>query len=161
MKAIVIGSSLSGKTTIVRKLRAEGITSILEIDEELTRMNGGVYPDNIDYKHNFLVPQIVSKILGRNNIIFFTNTDYFSLQDLRIAKDKGFKILLISVDLNELQRRNKLRVENEGYEDLGKYLEGMVEYLNIVKKSGLAHAISGGGSVEEVLRDMKKTLNIE
>jgi len=137
MKAIIIGTSLSGKTTLVRYLRTSTKLPILEVDEELTRLNNGTYPTDDKYKHAVLIPQIVEDILNRDDVVFFTNTDYFTPTDLKDARNKGFKIFQLWLDLNELQKRNKFRVKNEGYSDLSQGLEGMVNYQTIIKEEGL------------------------
>jgi hypothetical protein len=141
MKAIIIGTSLSGKTTLVRYLRTNTKLPILEIDEELTRVNNGVYPTDDNYKHTVLTPQIIEDVLGRNEVVFFTNTDYFTLEDLKIAQKNGFRIVQLSLDLIELQKRNKFRVENEGYSDLSQWLEGMINYQTTIKEKGLVDKV--------------------
>ena len=137
MKAIIIGTSLSGKTTLVRYLRTKTKFPLLEIDEELTRINNSEYPIDNELKHNILIPQIVKNILSRDNVVFFTNTDYFTPEDLENARKNGFQIAQLFLDLNELQKRNKFRMENEGYSDLSQWLEGMVNYQIIIKERGL------------------------
>ena len=137
MKAIIIGTSLSGKTTLVRYLRTKTKFPLLEIDEELTRINNSEYPIDNELKHNILIPQIVKNILSRDNVVFFTNTDYFTPEDLENARKNGFQIAQLFLDLNELQKRNKFRMENEGYSDLSQWLEGMVNYQIMIKERGL------------------------
>ena len=78
MKVIVIGPSLSGKTTLIRQLQKRISEPISEIDNELTKMNGGSFPADPEYKHTVLAPKVVQKVLESDNIIFFTNTDYFT-----------------------------------------------------------------------------------
>jgi len=71
MKAIVIGASLSGKTTLISHLRKNFKLPFSEIDEELTRVNNGKYPEDSEYKVEVLAPGIVSDILHREDIVFF------------------------------------------------------------------------------------------
>lgn len=141
MKAIIIGTSLSGKTTLIRYLRENTQFPLLEVDEELTRVNNGVYPKDEKHKHTVLIPQIIEDILGRNEVVFFTNTDYFTLEDLGSAQKNGFHIVQLSLDLTELQKRNKFRVENENYSDLSQWLEGMINYQITIKEKGLVDKV--------------------
>ena len=136
MKTIVIGASLSGKTTLVKYLREHHI-DCSEIDEELTIQNGGSYPTDIDQKHHELIPKIIADVIAAKDILFFSNTDYFTLDDLRQARTAGFKIYQLDIGLPELTKRNKQRVEQEGYEDMSPWLDDMVDYQNELKKSGL------------------------
>jgi len=78
MKLIIIGASLSGKTSLVRQLRSITDLPISEIDEELTEKNGGTYPTDTKYKHKVLAPQIIADVIKRDKSVFFTNTDYFN-----------------------------------------------------------------------------------
>ena len=137
MKALIIGPSLSGKTTIVRYLRQNTDIPVSEIDEELTRLNKGAFPSDDKYKHEVLVPQVIDSVLKEDTILFFTNTDYFHQEDLETAKSKGFKIVQLALDLKELEKRNTLRVDNEGYSDLGGWLKGMVGYQKKIGELGL------------------------
>lgn len=141
MKAIVIGASLSGKTTLINQLRSLKNLPLLEIDDELTRINGGQYPDNVEYKHNILVPQIIKNVLGKQEIIFFTNTDYLTEEDLQKARSLGFKIIQLEISLEELERRNNIRVQNEGHDDWGQWLGGMVKYQTNIKEKGLVDKV--------------------
>jgi shikimate kinase len=152
MKALVIGASLSGKTSIVKQLRKNTEIPVSEMDEELTRLNKGEYPTDSKYKHDVLAPEIIDVILNRENIVFFTNTDYFTLDDFQKAKDKGFKIILLELSIDELLKRNRNRVKNEGYEDLSKWLRGMVEYQRKVKEAGVIDAtIQANKPIEEIV----------
>lgn len=137
MKAIVIGTSSSGKTTLIRFLRKNSDLPLLEMDEELTRINNGNYPADNEYKNTILAPRVVKDILNRDEIVFFTNTDYFTTQDLLEGKKRGFKVIQLSLDLEKLKNRNKLRAKNEGYSDTGQWLEGMIKYQKGIKEQGL------------------------
>jgi predicted kinase len=137
MKAIIIGPSLSGKTTVVRYLRENYDFSVSEIDEELSEINGGNFPKDTKKKHNVLAPKVIKQILTLPNILFFTNTDYFSDQQLTDAKKLGFTIVQLDLNLADLKKRNKYRMENEGYDDMNQWLKGMVEYQNQIFNKGI------------------------
>jgi predicted ABC-type ATPase len=141
VRTIIIGPSLSGKTTLVRYLRTKTNLLVAEIDEELTQLNNGEYPADDKYKHEVLAPKVIENVLARDEILFFTNTDYFTENNLKVARTKGFKIVLLSLDLNELKKRNETRVKKEGYSDLSQWLEGMVEYQTKIEKLGLVDFI--------------------
>lgn len=159
MKALIIGTSLSGKTTLIRYLRAKTDLSVLEIDEELTRTNGGTYPiDNIQ-KREVLIPKIVKDILDRNEVVFFTNTDYFTVEDLKHARKDGFKIIHLSLDLEQLQKRNESRVKSKGYSDLSQWLEGMVHYQTTMCEAGLVDkVIDANQSTENIANELLEYL---
>ena len=159
MKAIVIGASLSGKTSIKNYLTEKTSLVISEMDEELTTLNNNIFPEDTDYKHNVLAPQVIKNILSKESIIFFTNTDYFSDQDLKEARQRGFKIIQLNVDLELLKNRNKTRMTNKGYDDLTKYLSGMVDYQTRIQKKGFIDKIINSDlSVQEIGEEILKEL---
>lgn len=159
MKIIVIGPSLSGKTTLIRSLRLNSRYTVSEIDEELTALNGGSYPTDDLKKHTVLVPKVIKQVLETDDIIFFSNTDYFTREDLLNAKRKGFNIVFLDTSLETLQERNNNRVLNEGYSDLSQYLKGMLTYLDEMRD--LADiTVNTQQSRESVLQEFKeKVLN--
>jgi len=157
MKAIIIGTSLSGKTTIIKKLRSLISIPVSEMDEELTNLNGGTYPQDSNYKNKVLVHKIIEKILSKENVLFFTNTDYFSLEKLQKAKSKGFNIIQIDVDYGELSRRNTNRVKNEGYSDSSMWLKGMLDYQKQIKGAGIVdRTIQGNKPVKAIAEEIIK-----
>ena len=125
MKTIVIGASLSGKTTL-----ASRFPQSIDINEE--------YSDNI--------PKIIDEALNKKDVIFFVNTDYITLDDLRRAKTLGFKIIQLELTLSELQKRNTSP-------DLNQWLEDMIDYQNELKKIGLIdQSIDATMPVEQIAK---------
>lgn len=157
-KYIVIGTSLSGKTTLIKYLRSTTDFPISELDEELTELNNGEFPLDVEYKHNVLFPKVLEKILNKSEIIFFTNAWYFKKEDLEEAKRRGFKILQLSVSLKTLKSRNEARIK-EGYEDMNLYLDGMIKYQEDIEKCGVVdYVINGEQSVEKVAGEIQKII---
>ena len=161
MKAIIIGTSLSGKTTLVKYLHSQSNLPLLEMDEKLTRANNGKYPDDVKYKHDVLAPQIINDILNQEEIVFFTNTDYFTDEDLKTAKSKGFKIIQLDVGLKELKKRNKIRVQKEARDDWGRWFEGMLKYQKDIKEKGLVDkVIDMNRPIKDAVRDLLTFLEV-
>lgn len=160
-KAIVIGTSLTGKSKLIRYLRETSNTQIQEIDEELTRLNGGSYPKDDNYKNTILAPQIKREILNRVNVLFFTNTHYFSEKDLEMFRNKGFKIIQLFVNKQEVEKRNKNRMDNEGYEDHSQWFDGMLGYQKEMREKGLVDkVIKTNKPVEEIAQELKSFMQI-
>lgn len=157
MKGIIIGASLSGKTAVARHLRSNTNISVSEMDEELTRLNNGKYPTDVEHKHESLAPKVIKDLLNREDILFFTNTNYLSLNDLREAKDKGFKIIQLELNLDELNKRNKNRVKKEGYDDLSEWFERMVVYQEKIRNAGVVDiVIDANQSVEKISEEIQR-----
>jgi len=144
MKAIIFATSLSGKTITLRQLQKVVHVQVSEIDEELKKIHGGVFPTDLTYKHQVLAPQIIAKVLQQKEILFFCNTDYFLDEDIVKAKDSGFAIIQLIVPLEELKKRNAYRMEHEGYDDMSQWLEGMITYQqHIFEKRFVDKTIDG------------------
>lgn len=151
MKAIVVGTSLSGKTTLIKYLRKNTKLNVREIDEELTQLNGGHWPKDDNYKNTVLVPQIKENILSNDDILFFTNAHYFTSSDLVAAHQKGFKVVQLFVDKEELEKRNKNRMKNEGYEDHSQWFDSMLQYQKEIKNKGLVDKVIETNKLVEMI----------
>ena len=157
MKLIVIGTSLSGKTTVIRQLRLETKIPVSEMDEELKRLNKGSYPTDSEYKNKVLAPKVIENVLKKEKIIFFTNTNYFAVADLRRAKQKGFKIIQLVLDKEQMMKRNEQRVRNEGYEDHSKWFDGMLKYQEELREKGLVDkVIQTGQPTSNIVKELLK-----
>lgn len=127
------------------------------MDEELVQRNGGIYPTDTEYKHTILAPKIITDILSKKDIIFFTGTDYFTLGDLKLARNLGFKIILLSLSLTELSKRNKKRIRAESYEDMSRWFSGMLRYLKKVEDEHLTDKIIRADlPIEEISEELLK-----
>jgi len=159
-KAIIIGTSLTGKTTTITHLRKTTKLPLREIDEELTKANGGTFPHDHIYKDIVLVPAVKTQILASDNIIFFTNAQYFTIEDLQKARQKGLKIIQFFADKEVLLQRNKQRMRDEGYEDHSRWLDAMFAYQKEIKDKGLVDAvIETNKPVEDVAKELITVLN--
>ncbi len=136
MKLLVIGPQLSGKTTLVRHLRKHTNLTVSEIDEEILSANDGVWPDDNIYKDEVLVPEIYKRIAEQEDIVFFAN--YFApLSQVQMFRDAGFTVVLLEPPYEEMLRRNKQRMEQEGYEDATQWLMGQLENHKDILEAGL------------------------
>ncbi len=139
-KIIVIGASTTGKSTLLRSLKEKISLPLLEMDEELKKLNGGIFPSDFDQKMR-LSALVASNILERSEVVFFTNTDYFAKEDLLLAREKGFFVVQFVLPRKEMEIRNRNRVENEGYDDLSKHFENMLCYQAEIQNDNLIDKI--------------------
>lgn len=158
-KAIIIGASTTGKTTIIKYLKESTNLPIGESDDVLTAMNGGKYPHDSEYKMNILGPQMVEYVLNQDSIIFFTNTHYFKSEDLEIARKNGFKVVQLILDRQQMEMRNRHRTDKEGYDDLSKHFEVMIAYQQDIFAKGLVDKIIlADQPIEKVAKELMSVL---
>jgi len=136
-KLIVIGVSTVGKTTLIRHLRSEYQAEVSEFDEELVRLNGGSYPFDVDYRRNVIVPVIQEDILRRPSVVFFTNPYCFTVDQIILARKRGFRTAELWLDREEMARRNQQRVEQEGYRDHTPFFDELIEHQKALSHRGL------------------------
>lgn len=111
MKLLVIGPLASGKTTIARHLRST-TTAIVDLDKELTRLNGGVYPD-IETRKTVVAPRALAAAAALPDVVLLHST--FDPDDVRMLRDAGFTTVLLEVSRDELRRRHHARRRAEGW----------------------------------------------
>lgn len=108
MKILLLGLSGSGKTTIAKEISSRFSLNLYEADDEVKRINGGVWPesddvvtkgfeianakaliqDDIVYVISWLSEEEINKFLKSNFIIFETHAEFDELVRRKIKRDK-------------------------------------------------------------------------
>ena len=108
MKILLLGLSGSGKTTIAKEISSRFSLNLYEADDEVKRINGGVWPesddvvtkgfeianakaliqDDIIYVISWLSEEEINKFLKSNFIIFETHAEFDELVRRKIERDK-------------------------------------------------------------------------
>ncbi len=108
MKILLLGLSGSGKTTIAKEISILFSLNLYEADDEVKRINGGVWPesddiitkgfeianakaliqDDIVYVISWLSEEEINKFLKSNFIIFETHAEFEELVRRKIKRDK-------------------------------------------------------------------------
>ncbi len=136
MKLLVIGTQLSGKTTLARYLREHTHVIVSEVDEEIVRENGGTWPEDNVYKDTVLIPRIYERIASMESVIFFAN--YFApVSQVEIFRSQGFSVANLRLGRDEMLRRNIHRMQHEGYEDATPWIDGQITNHNELRRLGL------------------------
>jgi guanylate kinase len=154
-KAIIIGASTVGKTKLLNYLKKNTHLQLIESDDLLIAMNGGTFPQDYDYKLNVLAPKMVADVLQQDKIIFFTNVDYFTHQNLLAARQQGFKIIQLILPREHMETRNKYRIEHEGYDDLSSHFDRMEAYQKDISDKKLVDiVISTNKPIETIAEEL-------
>ena len=89
----VIGIACAGKTTVARHLRESSDLNVVDLDDAIGRLNGGVWPD-IPTKNNVVVPKALAEVRAMSDVVLFGSLNVEQTQKLR---QDGFYTVLLDV----------------------------------------------------------------
>ncbi len=153
-RLIILGPQCSGKTTLTRFLREQHPDlPILEEDELFTELNGGEYPQDVEYKEKSIRPKLEEKIRQSDNIIFLTS--YCNPVLLKELKAKGFKVIQLVLSQEEFQKRNEKRMREDGYADANTWAKEVFSFHDEVKNEGWADkSIDASNSIDTIAKEI-------
>ncbi len=148
---VVYGAPASGKTTLMKLLRDRYGLPATDLDDEILIENGGVWPEDSEYRNRKIVPRALERVAKSNILHFFTSgmNEIFA-QNLHTS---GATIFLLKLDEESLQTRNQKRMREEGIGDVTAEFQ-----KNIVSQQRYASMVDcildATKSPEEILQDM-------
>ena len=147
VKIILLAASAGGKSTLMKYMREHTNLNVMEMDEEIIKINHGTWPNDNNYKDQILVPKIVENILDKDEVIYLASyvPDYL----IEKARLNNFKVLLLEVSIDELIRRNKHRMKIERYEDASHWFRSQINTFNKLKEKELVDGVINGNSSTE------------
>lgn len=151
-KLIILAPSTGGKSTLTRNLREHAGLHIAETDEEVMKANNNTWPDD-KLKNEVLVPQTTKEIISLGSVIYFAS--YLPDNMIIQARDKGFKIILLKLNLDVLIQRNNERMNVENYQDATPWFKMQLDNFNHLYAKGLIDiTIDGEQSVEKLTKQI-------
>lgn len=111
MKVFLLGAPGSGKTTLMAPLRERLAIPVLDMDEEVKRVNGGVWP-GLDVKRD-----LTSAIFAELSLLADVVLAYSVLDDdgLDLLRAHGWRLVLLDVPESELRARVTRREAEQGW----------------------------------------------
>jgi len=149
-KLIILAPSAGGKSTLMRYMREHTGLHIAETDEEVMKANNDVWP-NDELKNNILVPQTTKEIINRDSIVYFAS--YIPVELIKEARINGFKVILLTISMEELVKRNKKRMQLENYQDATPWFAMQLDDYEQLKKYGLIDVVIDGTQTVEILAE--------
>ncbi len=146
MKLLILGACASGKTTFIKYLQSNrsnlALENILitELDEQILVENGNIWPSDDKYKDKVIIPEIITKILNLDKVIFAFQ-DIENEDNCLKFKNKGFRIIALKTDLDLLLERNQFRMKNNNYPDLSMWMPEQVNAINELIEKKLVDAV--------------------
>ncbi len=130
VKAIILGLSNSGKSSVAEILLRNG-WPIFEVDDEAFRRNDVIWEAEEDVMDR-LFKQINDEVINFEEVVFVTS--FLEISDIKRFKDKGFMIIELHADYEELIRRKTLR-DKPTQEKLERYDKNYKNYVEIIKET--------------------------
>ena len=142
----------------MRYLREHTDLHVVETDEEVMKANNNVWPKDNDYKDQVLLPRVTNEIIEQDSVLFIAS--YIPTELLRKAKERGFKIVILQLTLEELKRRNAKRMNKESYDDATPWLKGQLEdYQRLSQEDLVDNTIDGHQSTSQITEEITKLIN--
>ena len=146
MRLFVLGAPCAGKTTVAARLRCRDV-GVIDADDELERLNGGVWPD-IETKNERLLPIVLELAAALPEVVLFNS--YMPLDRTRQLRDCGFAVVLLVVSDVELRPRDRVRIAEEGWSNL-EWFEWHQSVITDHFEAGLIdHVIDGERDPDEI-----------
>ncbi len=133
---VLLGRTGSGKSTIAPSLGEALGLRVLEVDDEATRLSGGRWPEDEDVIDHFF--EITNrKVLTMKSVLYVTS--WLSRGEIKAFYQRGFKIIELRADFDELLRRKRKRGDAIDDEQFRTNYEG---YLAIVNRADVQSMIA-------------------
>lgn len=139
-KVVVLGACCSGKSSLCEQLRLDH-RSVIECDEAVMLAAGGAWPASAEANHR-LVIEAASAAIAMTDVIFLTS--WMPTDMLRLARDRSFTVVLLSVSMPELERRNRQRLAEGGYSDVSHWFDSQLENYAELGALGLIDVVLDG-----------------
>ena len=146
----MIGIVCVGKTTVARHLRECSDLNVVDMDDAIGRLNGGVWPD-IPTKNNLVVPKVLAKVRAMSDVVLFGSLNVEQTQKLR--RD-GFSTVLLDVSADELRRRHAVRFSEEGWTNVQWFEHEQSVMRELRHNDVFDHVVSGEQSVASVAEEI-------
>lgn len=141
MKLFLLGAPGSGKTTLIAPLRERLTIPVLDMDEEVKRANGGVWP-SLDVKR-----ALTKGILRDLSLLDDVVLAYSVLDDegLEVLRDHGWRLVLLDLAEPQLRERLTRREAEQGWTNVEwlpfhldniSYLRGLAVFDDVVDAAG-------------------------
>ena len=153
MKLLIVGAPNSGKTTVGRELRESLGLNVVDMDDEIVRLNDGVWPD-IDTKNEVVQPKVLELVTAMPGVVLFNS--YMSVERTRRLREAGFRIVLLDVSEAELRRRNARRVAEESWTNIEWFDWHWKNIQELQDNNLFDYAISGEQDVKSVATDIAR-----
>lgn len=146
VRLFVIGVACAGKTTVARHLRECSDLHVVDMDDAIGRLNGGIWPD-IPTKNNIVLPKVLAEVRAMSDVVLFGSLNLGETQKLR---QDGFGTVLLDVSEEELRRRHAARLAEQGWTNVHWFEHEQLVIRELRDHDVFDRVISGEESVASV-----------
>ena len=162
MKVVILGLSGTGKTTTGKTLASYVSVPVLDVDDEATKLNHGVWPKN-EPEVDKLFEKVNVQILRLEGCVCLTS--FLELERIGDFCNRGFRLIELHGDLKHLLERRALRGDNLDPQNLKRITKNYHLHKRIVSQAQSKGWIFlsldvTGLSRDDVLYRIAKALNI-
>lgn len=162
MRVVILGTTGSGKSTVANKLRRKYQLPVLEVDNEVSRLNNGKWP-----KSQTLVDKLFEKtnqyVLDTNDVIYIT--PYLSKENIIKFYNKGFTFIELHANIDALLKR-RIKRDNPSKQEIERFTQNYQGYFEITQDPAIAKLFTKSIDTTkktkgEVLNDILNQLEIQ
>jgi hypothetical protein len=148
---LVVGAAASGKTTLCRYLRGRTDHAVIDLDDEILRLNAGVWP-SIERKNAVIRPEAFASVIPIRDVLLFDRGP--SVEETITLRDAGFNVVLLEVSEAEIRRRQAVRLAEQGWSN-AEWIDWNQARIQELRDNGFMDTvISGEQAVAEVVAEI-------
>lgn len=131
-KLLLLGITGSGKSTISEPIGQALGLKILEVDQEVIRLNNGLWPKDGDIIRKYMLATN-DAVLEMDHVLYVTS--WLSKENIKLFNNKGFKIVELHADLETLIKRkiNRDKPPQSQIDQFRKDYGGYYEVVNDIE----------------------------
>lgn len=127
-KLLLLGITGSGKSTISEPIGQALGLKILEVDQEVIRLNNGLWPKDDDIIRKYMLATN-DAVLEMDHVLYVTS--WLSKENIKRFYNKEFKIIELHADLKELLKR-KIKRDNPSQDQINQFKEDSEGYYEVI-----------------------------
>lgn len=129
MNVLLLGRSGAGKSTVAPEVGKVFGLEVLEVDDDATRLNGGVWPDDEEVI-DALFEGITPSVLTMDSVLLVTS--WLSVEEIAAFYRRGFHIVELHAAFGELVARKQRRGDSL---DDGRFYKNYSVYTSITDEA--------------------------
>lgn len=146
MKILLLGMSCSGKSTIARDLAKALKSNLLEADDEVLRLNGGLWPDEEEIIDTYF-GVVNREVIKMEDIVYVIS--WLERDDIFTFYSAGFTLIEIHAPYEILRKRKQAR-DNPSEDAETRHQKNFKLYSEIVRDLDVNKLLSGSIDTSEL-----------